>query len=100
MGREATPITEETHLASPTVLAQFSRHRPIAFGDGPELFGRRVRRRRAEREGRRHARYFFPWNVKSCVWVPVTTLALDVTVTVPPDAIDASWLAVSVTVWV
>jgi len=43
---------------------------------------------------------FLPWNVKSCVWFPVTVLALDVTVTVPPAAIDASWAAVRATVWV
>jgi hypothetical protein len=44
--------------------------------------------------------YFFPWNVTSCEWVPVTVLTVDVTVTEPPDAIEASWLAVSVTVCV
>jgi hypothetical protein len=90
MSGEATPFTEETHLVSPTVLAQFSPHQSVAFADGPKRVRRTVRLRRADRGVRRHDCYFFPWNVKSCVWVPVTVLTLDVTVTVLPDAIDAS----------
>jgi hypothetical protein len=35
---ETTTVAEETHLASSTVLAQFSLHRPITFTDGPERF--------------------------------------------------------------
>lgn len=41
--------------------------------------------------------YFFPWKVKSCVWLPVTALTVDVTVTAPPEAIDVSCAAVNVT---
>jgi len=43
--------------------------------------------------------YFFPWNVKSCVWLPVTALNVDVTVTEPPEAMVVSWLTDSVTMW-
>jgi len=53
-----------------------------------------------QREGSRGLqRYFFPRNVKSCVWLPVTALEVDVTVTDPPDATIDNWLAVSVTMW-
>jgi hypothetical protein len=82
MRGEAAPVAEETYLASPTALAQFSVHRPLAFGDRPERLGRRVRPRRADRGVRRHDCYFVPWNVESCVWMPVTALALDVIVCV------------------
>jgi hypothetical protein len=40
----------------------------------------------APRPSQAIGRYFFPWNVKSCVWFPVTVLRVDVTVTAPPDA--------------
>jgi len=82
MRSEAAPVAEETYLASQTALAQFSVHRPLAFADGPELLGRRVGPRRVDRGVRRHDSYFVPSNVKSCVWAPVTALALDVAVTV------------------
>ena len=41
---------------------------------------------------------FLPWNVKLCVWLPVTALEVEVMVTDPPAAIVESWLAVSVTI--
>jgi len=37
--------------------------------------------------------YFFPWNVKSCEWFPVTVL-MEVAVTEPPDATDVNCEAV------